>query len=212
MAADVLLVHGLWMHDIAMRWLATRLRAQGFAPGGFGYYSLLQDSDAVVSRLAGVLASRPGMHVVAHSLGGLLTLRAITRLGTAHAGRVVCLGSPLAGSAAAEAIATRGALGRLLVGSSRDLLQSGIGRVPAGVEVGAVAGCVPRGLGGLLVRFDGEHDGTVAVAETRLPMLADHIVVPASHSGLLFSGQAVRQAGCFLRNGHFERAVEPAAV
>ena len=41
-APGVLLVHGLWMRSIAMRWLATRLRSQGFAPTPFGYYSLLQ--------------------------------------------------------------------------------------------------------------------------------------------------------------------------
>ena len=60
----------------------------------------------------------------------------------------------------------------------------------------------------LLAHFDGEHDGSVAVAETRLPGLADHVVVRASHSGLLFSDAAVRQAAAFLRSGRFERETE----
>jgi hypothetical protein len=63
---------------------------------------------------------------------------------------------------------------------------------------------VPHGLGGFVAHFDGEHDGTVALAETRLPGLADHVVVRASHSGLLFSDPAVRQAAAFLRVGRFE--------
>ena len=68
-----------------------------------------------------------------------------------------------------------------------------------------VAGNVARGAGRLLARFDGPSDGTVAVAETRLPGLSDHVVVRASHSGLLFSDAAVRQAAVFLREGRFER-------
>ena len=204
-APGVLLVHGLWMRGIAMRWLATRLRSQGFAPTTFGYYSLLQDTDAVVARLAGVLAAHPGIHVVAHSLGGLLTLRAVERLGDAAIGRIVCLGSPLAGSRAAATIAARFPAGAQLVGHNRALLESGVDHVPRGIEVGAIAGCVPHGLGGFVAHFDGEHDGTVAVAETRLPGLADHAVVRASHSGLLFSDAAVRQAAAFLREGRFER-------
>ncbi|NIJ89326.1 hypothetical protein FHR49_002127 [Xanthomonas campestris] len=46
-------------------------------------------------------------------------------------------------------------------------------------------------------------NSTVALAETRLPGLRDHCVVQASHSGLLRSPEAARQALAFLRNGHF---------
>ena len=200
----VLLVHGLWMRSIAMRWLATRLRSQEFEPHQFGYYSLLQDTDAVVARLAQVLHAWPGTHVVAHSLGGLLSLRAAVLAGIEQVGRIVCLGSPLAGSRAASSIVARVPAGAQLVGYNRALLQAGIDCIPEGLQVGAIAGCVPRGLGGMMARFECEHDGTVAVSETRVPGLADHLVVRASHSGLMFSDAAVRQAGVFLRNGRFE--------
>ncbi|KTF29418.1 Cob(I)alamin adenosyltransferase, partial [Xanthomonas vesicatoria] len=46
-------------------------------------------------------------------------------------------------------------------------------------------------------------DGTVALAETRLPGLRDHCVVQASHSGLLRSPEAATQALAFLRSGRF---------
>jgi hypothetical protein len=68
-----------------------------------------------------------------------------------------------------------------------------------------VAGSRPLGLGQFLGHFDGPSDGTVAVAETRLDGLADHVVVPASHTGLVFSAQAARQAIAFLGTGRFER-------
>lgn len=211
-APAVLLVHGLWMRAIAMRWLATRLCSQGFAPATFGYYSLLQDTDAVVARLAATLAERPGTQVVAHSLGGLLTLRAVEHLAGVQLGRIVCLGSPLAGSGAAAAIAARVPAGARLVGRNHALLEAGIGRIPDGIEAGMIAGCLPHGLGGLVARFDGPHDGTVAVAETRVPGLVDHVVVRASHSGLLFSDAVVRQVAGFLRAGRFEHAGAASAV
>ncbi|RBH04597.1 alpha/beta hydrolase, partial [Xanthomonas oryzae pv. oryzae] len=46
-------------------------------------------------------------------------------------------------------------------------------------------------------------DGTVALAETRLPGLRDHCVMRASHSGLLRSPEAAAQALAFLRCGRF---------
>ncbi len=212
MSNHVLLVHGLWMRSFSMRWLATRLRGQGFDTELFGYYSLLQDTDAVVARLARVLQDHSGIHVLAHSLGGLLTLRAAGQVRIDGVGRIVCLGSPLAGSEAAASIMSRIPAGATMVGHNRALLTSGIGRVPDGLQVGAIAGCVPRGLGGVVAHFACEHDGTVAISETRVPGLADHAVVHASHSGLLFSDTAVRQSTIFLREGRFEHGEVAGAV
>lgn len=197
----VLVLHGLWMHAPAMRWFTTRLRSQGFDARAFGYYSIAQDTPRAVEAIAAALAASPRTHVVGHSLGGLLALQAAQRAGV-HVGRVACLGTSLAGSrAAAGVVRLRG--GRHLIGPHRDLLQAGLSAIPQGIEVGMIAGCLPRGLGGLFARFDEPHDGTVAVGETRIPGLADHIVLQASHSGLIFSDDAVRNAVQFLRHGQF---------
>ncbi len=212
MTNRVLLVHGLWMRSFSMRWLATRLRSQGFDTRLFGYYSLLQDTDAVVARLADAIGEQTGTHVVAHSLGGLLTLRAAERVAISELGRIVCLGSPLAGSQAAASIVAKIPAGASIVGHNRTLLASGIDHIPAGLQVGAIAGCVPRGLGGVIAHFACEHDGTVGIPETRVPGLTDHWVVHASHTGLLFSDAAVRQSAKFLREGRFEHGTESAAV
>lgn len=208
-SGSVLLVHGLWMRGISMHWLATRLRSHGFTADTFGYYSLMQDTDAVVARLADALRERPGTHVVAHSLGGLLALRAAEQVDAAAVGRIVCLGAPLTGSRAVATISAKLPAGAQLVGHNHALLESGLDHLPSGIEAGAIAGCVPHGLGGLIAQLDGKHDGSVAVAETRLPGLADHVVVNASHSGLLFSHAAVRQAVAFLREGRFEAPLPP---
>lgn len=210
MPGTVLVLHGLWMHAPSMHWFATRLRAAGFQARTQGYYSVMESTDAATARIASALAQQPGTHVVAHSLGGLLALRAIASLPPGSVGRLVCLGTPLCGSRAADGLSRRPGVGRL-IGQHRDLLLAGCGALPAGVEVGEIAGSTPLGLGGLLARLDGPHDGTVALAETRVDGLRDHVVIAASHSGLMFSPEAVRQAACFLREGRFDHATQAEA-
>lgn len=200
----VILLHGLWMHAPAMHWFAVRLKAQGFQAHALGYYSLLEDTDHAVARVVQALQGAPGSHIVANSLGGLMALAAARQLPASEIGRIVCLGTPLAGSHAAEGVIERVPGGRRLLGRHVPMLLAGAGSLPAGIEVGMIAGSHRRGLGGLLAHFSDDHDGTVAVAETRLPGLADHIVLPASHTGLIFSEAAVAQSAAFLRHGHFE--------
>lgn len=200
----VLLLHGIWMVGLTMRRFARGLAEAGFEPEIIGYPSIAGGPDAAAERLVDALARGPA-HVVGHSLGGLSALQAAGELPGLPVGRIVCLGSPICGSGAAHAL-SRVPMSHLYFGRSADILHSGCVEWPARFEVGMVAGCVPRGLGALLARFDGPHDGTVSVDETRSPALADHIVVQASHSGLLLSTDAMRQTAGFLRHGRFEHA------
>lgn len=199
------------MHAPAMLWFASRLDAAGFAARTLGYYSVMEPTEVAVARIRQALRDAPGTHVVAHSLGGLLALQALRDLPATGIGRVVCLGTPLAGSRAADGVCRRVPGGRRMLGKHLDLLLAGAGELPPSVEVGEIAGCKPMGLGGFFAAFEGPHDGTVALAETRAPGLRDHIVIAASHSGLILSPQAVRQTVHFLRDGRFDHAADAAA-
>lgn len=201
MRRRVVLLHGLWMPGVAMHWLASRLAADGFAPEVFSYASVADGPDNAVPRLVQVLR-REDADIVAHSLGGLIALQALCDAPHLPVRRVVCLGSPLRGSGAAAGL-MRFPLSTLMLGRSADLLRQGFACWQGRAEVGVIAGHVPHGLGALFGQFDADHDGTVAVAETRLEGLADHVVIAASHSGLLFSAEAASQAAAFLRDGHF---------
>lgn len=210
-AADtrrVLLVHGLWLHGASMRWLGARLREAGFEPREFTYASVGGGPDAAVPGLVDAIGAQPS-HVVAHSLGGLVALSAL-REAAPPVPRLVCLGSPLCGSAAARNLLGQFPVAAAMLGRSAGLLQGGCQPWTGPTEVGSIAGSVPHGLGQLFGRFNGASDGTVAVDETRLDGLADHVVVPSSHSGLLFSPRAARQAVAFLRAGRFEADVAAA--
>jgi pimeloyl-ACP methyl ester carboxylesterase len=198
----VIVLHGLMMRSPMLWPLAHRLRQRGFPTLTFDYGTLLGSPARAMERLAMLLYSfTPGpVHVVAHSLGGLVALETMNQYQKLPPGRVVCLGSPIAGSSSARNLAHRN-LG-WLSGRSGPLLRGGLQQLPAR-EVGMVAGARSLGLGRAFGRFDGLNDGTVAVWETRLPGLKEHVVVPVSHSGLIFDGKVAQYVSDFLEVGYF---------
>jgi hypothetical protein len=74
-----------------------------------------------------------------------------------------------------------------------------------GVEVGSIAGSLPLGVGRLLGPFPEPNDGTVAVAETVIAGLTDHLLLPVSHVALLWSSAVAAQTEHFLIHGRFRR-------
>lgn len=209
MTEHVILLHGLWMRGFALGMLHRRLMVDGYRVHRFDYLSVASSQERILARLQARMAEYAAdtVHLVGHSLGGLLALRVCLDSGTPQPGRVVCLGSPLKGSAAARAFAGWGRGGEALLGDNRELLEQGFDCWDGPREIGVIAGRLPLGLGAVLGQLDGEHDGTVAVEETRLPGVADHRVVEANHTGLLFSQEVAQLTTAFLRQGRFPEAV-----
>lgn len=205
MAEPVVLLHGVWMRSPAMLILSRRLKARGFAPIRFDYASLLRSPSKSMEKLAMKLYSfgNGPVHLVGHSLGGLMAVETLNQYQKLPPGRVVCLGSPLAGSGTARLLYQKHL--SFMTGKSGPLLRGGLMHVPEGREVGMIAGAKGRGLGQVIRKFDGLHDGTVAVWETRIPGLTEHMVVPVSHTGLVFSQTVADHTANFLQNGRFER-------
>ena len=200
----VLLLHGLMMRRPALWLLARRLRRRGFAPILFDYPTLWSSPSAAMERLAMRLYALGGgpVHIVAHSLGGLIALQACNQFQQLPTGKIVCLGSPLAGSSAARGLADKG-LG-WLAGRSGPLLRGGLAALPAGRQVGMVAGVQSMGLGKYFGQLEGPNDGTVALYETELEGATDRCVLPVSHTGMWFSSQVVEQVAAFFDHGRFE--------
>lgn len=206
MPRRVVLVHGIWMPGAVMAWMAARLREAGFECETFAYHAVTRGPKEAGSRLAEVLARAPA-HVLAHSLGGLVALQVLRDHPRLPVPRVVCMGSPLLGSSAVQGMRRR-AWTAATLGLAAELLAHGFDEWTGPAEVGVIAGTAPHGLGHLFGGFSEAHDGSVAVAETRLPGIAGHVVVRASHSGMLFSAEAARLAIRFLREGRFQAGVE----
>jgi pimeloyl-ACP methyl ester carboxylesterase len=203
----VVLVHGLWVHGIVMELMRRRVAHCGYRALAYSYPSMrltLAENAERLARFSRGIAA-PRLHFVGHSLGGLIVLRMLERTPGLAPGRAVLLGSPVAGSLAARRLARlpggRAALGR----SAPEWREAARPDFAAGREIGVIAGRTPVGIGRLVAPdLPAPSDGVVSVAETRLPLMRDHLVLGVNHFGMLISRAVVRQVCAFLREGAFE--------
>jgi len=203
----VVLVHGLWFGAWSLGLLARRLRRAGFTPHRFRYRTTratLQDHAHALRRFSAAAGALP-VHYVAHSMGGLVTLKLLASGDAPLAGRVVLLGSPLGGSAVARK-ADRVPGGGRLLGAAKASLETGHSRIAAGLRVGMIAGSRSFGLGWLVGGAGGPGDGTVAIAETRAEGFSEHLVLPVTHTGMLYSRKVAERTVRFLQTGSFGSA------
>ena len=203
----VVIAHGLWMPGLETWQLRSRLRAAGYQPVLFRYPTVTATLSENIERLARFVGAEDGdvIHLVGYSLGGVVAVGAAAAGRLDRPGRIVCLGSPLNGTVAGRALENN-VLGAALVGRSIAELnaKAGLQFAPAEKEIGCVAGNGGFGAGRVIADFDGPNDGTVAVNETRLDGITDHVVLPVTHTTMLFDAAVARQAVAFLRGGRFE--------
>lgn len=203
----VALVHGLYMRGFCLALLARRLTQAGYRTVLFSYPSLHSTPAALVELVRPVLArlDAPAAHWVGHSLGGLIIRQLLARAPELPPGRVVTLGTPHQGCRIARRLEQRG--WRFMLGESGQLGLLGDAPPWTGErELGSIAGVLNVGLGRLFGPVEPPADGTVAVAETYLPGMTDHICLPVSHTGMLFSPLVARQTCAFLKTGKFIHA------
>ena len=203
----MIVVHGLWMTGAVCALQRAQLARCGYRTFAFSYPSIRLPLDEIASRLAqavSALRTSP-VHLVAHSLGGLVVLDMLALHPDLPIGRVVLLATPCAGSRTAQRLA-RWKTTRALIGKAILQWQPERGLTSAqAFEVGMIAGTRRFGLGQLFTRLPAPHDGAVCVDETRLPGLRDHLSLPVSHSGMIVSARVTRQVCSFLEQGHFTR-------
>jgi pimeloyl-ACP methyl ester carboxylesterase len=209
----VVYVHGLWQKGGESIWLRRRLSRDLNADARtFSYPSVAADAGTNARELAKYLmaVSADTLHLVGHSLGGLVILKMFEENAAAAArlppGRIVLLGSPLRGSRTAQNLA-RLPFGRKImgVGVDQELLVPRERRWNASRDLGIIVGDLGFGLGRLVGTLGGPSDGTVLVEETQLPGAADRVVLRVSHTGMLFSGAVAKHTAAFLRTGRFEK-------
>ena len=205
---SVVYVHGLWATPAESLLLRRRLSRE-FEVEAFRYATFASSMADAADRLAALVAQLAPrtLHLVGHSLGGLVIYRFLERHPDSPPGRVVFLGVPTVGSRLARDVG-RWSLGAAVLGRcvADELLVERERRWVDPRPLGIIAGTRPLGLAPLLLQRGGDagpNDGTVAVSETRLPGAADHITVGASHMGLLMSARVAEETSLFLREGHF---------
>jgi pimeloyl-ACP methyl ester carboxylesterase len=209
MSAAIVYVHGLWMPG-AEGWLLQRRLAAllGWRCHTFRYASVRTSMHAITVALRETIAALAAerVHLVGHSLGGIVILRCLERY-PVPPGRVVFLGTPVRGSRAALKFG-RSAWGQALLGqnAAAELLRTRERSWPVERDLGLIAGSRAMGFGRLVTRYDEPNDGTVAVSETRLPGARAHITLPVTHTGMLLSARVARETAHFLARGTFSAA------
>ena len=191
----IVLVHGFGAKRLAMWPVACLLRARGFRVKYWSYVSLFDPIEKHAIRffhfLSSVNVSELRFHIVAHSMGCIVTQSALNRSGFPNLGRVVLLAPPNEGSPIAR-LASK-VIGRIIT-PTRELSDTESSYVnqlerKATAEFGIIA-----------ARFD----GLVPVRNTHLPNEKAHVVINATHNSLLLSMKASKLTARFLTHGSFE--------
>jgi len=212
LAPTVVLLHGMAQTPLSMVPLAHDLRRAGYRVRNIGYPTRSHDVATLADRylapvLADVADGQP-VHLVTHSLGGILVRQHLQTRSLPPGSRIVMLAPPNHGSEVADHV--RGwPIYRWIMGEVGQQLGTGPDGVvrrlgPIDAEVGIIAGnrSIQPWFSWLI---PGEDDGAVSVDSTRLDGMRDFIVVATSHTLMMFNAEVRAQVLCFLADGHFCR-------
>ena len=198
------MVPGIGLGGSELLVLAWRLRQGGYRVKIFWKNPWRRSLGASAAALHQWLAEQQieTPHVVAHSLGGWVVLQLLRDYPQQQVGRIVMLATPISGCLAARRV-LRIPGGRIVLGEALASVCSEPDlSFPPKCDIGVIAGRLNLLLG-LVLCPRKPNDTLVCIQETQHPDLADHCVLPVSHTSILLSRQASERVTCFLRSGVF---------
>ncbi|OCH43084.1 lipase family alpha/beta hydrolase [Aliivibrio fischeri] len=206
--AHIVVLHGLYMHGLVMKPLASRLRRKGHTIQVISYNSVRINEALLFKRIRNCLSETEKNVIVGHSLGGILAVHFVNSHNDKHTpiDSIVTIGSPLQGSSIAKEIQSR-KLGFIL-GNSKEQGLVDVNQLTVDCPIGSIAGTMSIGIRSSIIRDKVPSDGTVTVEETLLPELKDHLCLNYSHTSLIYAKQTVEQIDHFIHHHEFKRVIE----
>lgn len=211
-AADcVVLLHGLGRSPLSMVVPQLYLEHHGYLVVNHGYPSTsapIQDLAPEVGKAIAECPEDQTVHIVTHSMGGILARKWLGDHRPANLGRVVMLAPPHHGSELVDILRQvpgyihfNGPAGQEL-GTTADAVPGSLG--PVDFPLGVIAGTgTANWLASALI--PGPDDGKVAVEATKVQGMADHITLPLTHTFMMNNPETLAQILAFLQNGKFDR-------
>lgn len=210
-AACVILLHGLARTSRSMAPLEKVLIAQGYHVINQDYPSRkarIEDlADIAIGSALRQCHKGQTIHFVTHSLGGILVRQYLSQQAIPGLKHVVMLGPPNQGSEVVDTLKAipgfhfiNGKAGLQLSTDTTSLPKS-LG--PAQFDVGIIAGT--KSINPILSLFiPGRNDGKVAIDNTKLDGMHDHIEVATTHPFMMRNATVIQHICHYLKHGNFD--------
>lgn len=211
----VILLHGIARRSASLRQMEHALGNTGYRTLNLDYPSRDKGLRAIATLLRQPIAAfgeslEGRLHIVTHSMGGLVARACIASHRPERLGHVVMLAPPNEGSEIADLLRAN-ALYRAFFGPAGGELTT---MQPA--ELRDLLGTIDYPLGVIagdrtlypvesLLILPRPNDGRVSVERTRIAGMSDHITLHTSHPLIMRHPAAIEQTLHFLRHGHFRR-------
>jgi pimeloyl-ACP methyl ester carboxylesterase len=213
----VIVLHGIACTAWFMRAVTKTLEKSGYSVLAIDYPSTkLQMADCVAQVIlpqvqAAVVRTAHPVHFVGYSMGGLLIRQLLALYRPQTLGRVVMLGTPHHGSEVADFLVKYPVIRHLYcqffgpagAGLTTTAIKQHF-QQPVDYPLGIIAGNRFWNVLSGYCLLPRPNDGKVSVASTKLFGMADHCVLPTSHTGMVYHPAVLRQMVCFLEEGQFK--------
>ncbi|MCK5918123.1 MAG: hypothetical protein KAG34_06840 [Cocleimonas sp.] len=194
------------MNALEMFYLEYQFKKSGFIVHSISYQSVLKTpaENAIILHQKILKLKLNKLHIVAHSLGGIVTAHLLAMFDDIPKGNIVMLGTPINGSWFAHKLRYVPLINKMLANSMKlGLSGNDIPDWKTEHQWGMIAGKAKIGLAIIVGGLPEEGDGTVMLKETQHQKINTHITLPVSHTGMLFSKQVAQFTVHFLKTGKF---------
>ncbi len=208
----LIFIHGIYQNSLILSSLANRLKAKGYNALHFEYPSISHNLDENAEQFAHFIRyqkeHKGEFSIIAHSLGSIVSQKAIERYPDLPIQKIVAICPPFQGAKIAGLLQKfhldfiLGKANRTLTPKAQYQKNYWQSHKPLGV----IAGNRRFGISALLLNNREPNDGTVYLHETIIPGMRDHIILPYTHNDILLAAETADQCHAFLAEQKFLRS------